>query len=114
MWRKCDLHRHTVPDTLGEFSFAPQDFLAECVRDGLDVVAVTDHDRTDHIDAVMAEAAHYELVVVPGLEITTERGHVLALAPGKDGRMVLDELCSRVPVTATAATEFSRLTNVPF
>lgn len=112
MWRKCDLHRHTIPHVAGEFEFNPQNFLKECVQDGLDVVAVTDHDRTDHIDAVMEEAPNHNIIVVPGAEISTDRGHILALAPGSDGRAILDELRSRVPVTGSTTVEFNRLINV--
>ena len=108
MWRKCDLHRHTTPDVPGEFDFHPKNFLMECVSDGLDVVAVTDHDRTNHIDAVMEEARNHDIIVVPGAEISTDRGHVIALAPGGDGRIILDELCGRVPVTGSTTVEFSR------
>ena len=112
MWRKCDLHRHTVPDAPGEFDFDPQTFLMECLTDGLEVVAVTDHDETDHIDAVMEEAPNHGIIVVPGVEISTDRGHVLALAPGSDGRATLDELRDRVPVTGSMTLEFNRLMNV--
>ena len=112
MWRKCDLHRHTTPDAQGEFDFNPKEFLLECVRDGLDVVAVTDHNRTDHIDAVMEEAPNHDIIVVPGAEISTDRGHVLALAPSGDGRIILDELCGRVPVTSSTTVEFNRLISV--
>ena len=112
MWRKCDLHRHTTPDAPGEFDFDPQNFLLECVGDGLDVVAVTDHDRTDHIDALMEEAPNHDIIVVPGAEISTDRGHVLALAPGGDGRIILDELCGRVQTTGSTTVEFNRLISV--
>ena len=112
MWRKCDLHRHTTPDAQGEFDFNPKEFLLECVRDGLDVVAVTDHNRTDHIDAVIEEAPNHDIIVVPGAEISTDRGHVLALAPSGDGRIILDELCGRVPVTGSTTVEFNRLISV--
>ena len=112
MWRKCDLHRHTTPDALGEFDFDPQNFLMECIRDGLDVVAVTDHNRTDHVDAVMEEAQNHDIIVVPGVEISTDRGHILALAPGGGGKGILEELCSRVPVTGYTTVEFNRLISV--
>ena len=85
MWRKCDLHRHTTPDAPGQFDFDPQNFLMECVRDGLDVIAVTDHDRTDHVDAVMEEAPNHDIIVVPGAEISTDRGHVLETGPESPG-----------------------------
>ncbi len=112
MWRKCDLHRHTTPDNQPEFNFNPCDFLSECVTEGLDVVAVTDHDRTDHIQAVMKEAPNYGITIVPGVEISTDRGHILALSPGDSGQTVLDELCGRVPrVVGSSTVEFNRLTN---
>ena len=112
MWRKCDLHRHTTPDSAGEFDFDPRDFVQRCVRDGLDVVAVTDHDRTDRIDAVVQEAADHDVIVVPGVEISTDRGHVLALSPGVGGREILDALCSRVPVMEGRPADFNRLSGV--
>ena len=112
MWRKCDFHRHTTPDDPGEFAFDPRDFLVECVNDGLDVVAVTDHDRTDHIDAVVEEAQNHDIIVVPGTEISTDRGHVLALAPGAEGQVILDELCHRVPIVDSTTVKIDRLTNV--
>ena len=112
MWRKCDLHRHTVPDTVGDFEFDPERFLMKCVRDGLDVIAVTDHNRTDHIDAVTAEASKHDIIVMPGVEISTDRGHILALCPGSDGRLILEELCRRVQANDATTVEFSRLINV--
>ena len=112
MWRKCDLHRHTMPDSPGEFGFDPKDFLLECVRDGLDVVAVTDHDQTDHIDAIMEEAPKHGIIVLPGVEISTDCGHVLALAPDDDGRIILEELCGRVLSAGSSTAEYDRLINV--
>ena len=109
MWRKCDLHRHTTPDTHGQFNFDPKAFLLKCVNDGLDVVAVTDHNRTDHIDAVMEEAKNHDIIIVPGVEISTDRGHVLALSPGDGGRIVLDELCGRIPGVGSSTIDFNRL-----
>ena len=109
MWRKCDLHRHTVPDEgEGDEAFDPVVFLRDCVSEGLDVVAVTDHDRTDHIDAVLEEAQNHGVIVVPGVEMSTDRGHVLALAPGADGTGILDELRGRLPLVS-GQVDFSLL-----
>ena len=110
MWRRCDLHRHTIPH--GGDEFDPRDFVQRCVRDDLDVVAVTDHDRTDHIDAVVEEASNHEVIVVPGVEVSTDRGHILALAPSDDGRTFLEELCRRVQVREGETASFTRLTGV--
>ena len=109
MWRKCDLHRHTRPDISRASVLDPKEFLLACITDGLDVVAVTDHDKTDHIDAIVEEAKNHDIDVVPGMEVSTDRGHVLALAPGVDGRIILDQLCSRVPIIEKQPTQFNRL-----
>ena len=109
MWRKCDFHRHTVPDAGGDdFAFDSAAFLRDCVDEGLDVVAVTDHDRTDHINAVLQEASNHDVIVVPGVEMSTDRGHILALAPGVEGTRILNELRNRVPLRDGQA-DFSQL-----
>ena len=110
MWRKCDLHRHTTPDNTSEFEFDPETFIAECLRDGLEVVAVTDHDVIDHVDAVIEAAKQTSITVIPGIEINTDRGHILALAPGEEGTAVLEDLCNRVPIAASDYVSFDRLT----
>ncbi|MCY4473978.1 MAG: PHP domain-containing protein [Chloroflexi bacterium] len=111
MWRKCDLHRHTTPDDATDYKFDPATFVAECVRDGLEVVAVTDHDVIDHVDAIIEAAKDSGITVVPGVELSTDRGHILALAPGEEGRTVLEELKNRVPSKDSGTLDFDRLTN---
>ena len=109
MWRKCDLHRHTTPDDTDSFEFDAQEFVNRCIQDGLDVVAVTDHDRIDHIQEVIEEAAQHDIAVVPGVELDTDRGHIIALAPGGEGITVLEELRARVPARSSGTVEFNRL-----
>ncbi len=53
--------------------------LARAAEVGLDAVAVTDHDEIEaSLDAVET-APEYDLVGIPGMEVTTTAGHVLAL-----------------------------------
>ncbi|MFB6256167.1 MAG: PHP domain-containing protein [Haloplanus sp.] len=53
--------------------------LAQAASVGLDAIAVTDHDEIDaSLDAVEI-ASDYGLVGIPGMEITSAAGHVLAL-----------------------------------
>ena len=64
MWRLCDLHNHTTPNE--RYENEPLDahaFVASCVSAGLDVVAITDHDHIDHIDAI-SEAASGQLSLI--------------------------------------------------
>jgi len=49
------------------------------VKRGLDGIAVTDHDTTRGIRKALKLFRRKQLVVVPGMEISTLHGHVLAL-----------------------------------
>lgn len=76
---RADLHVHTTwSDGLG----TPAQIVEAAVRRGLDVIAVTDHDRYEGACAAReyANARGYELEVIGGMEITTGWGrHLLAL-----------------------------------
>jgi hypothetical protein len=72
-----ELHAHS---SLSYDGRDPVDRLLEQARDvGLDGLAVTDHDEiAASLDAVEM-APDYGLVGIPGMEVTSEAGHVLAL-----------------------------------
>ena len=112
MWRKCDLHRHTVPDRNRELDFDAREFVIECIAEGLEVIAVTDHDHSNNVAAVVREAGGKNLIVIPGVEVSTDRGHVIAFAPGDEGLGVLEEFCERVPVSEVEEAEFDRVAEV--
>jgi predicted metal-dependent phosphoesterase TrpH len=73
-----DLHCHT---TASDGTLSPQDLVARALRDGVDVIAVTDHDTTDGVDDGVAAGEELGVRVVPGIELsarTSERNvHVL-------------------------------------
>nr|WP_283102335.1 PHP domain-containing protein [Haloplanus sp. XH21] len=71
------MHTHS---SLSHDGRDPVDHLLEQASSvGLDALAVTDHDEIDaSLDAV-EQAPDYGLVGIPGMEITTAAGHVLAL-----------------------------------
>ena len=76
---KADMHLHTLYSDGTASVRAMLDHVAE--RTDLDVIAITDHERID--GALRARELHaagaYPFELVVGEEITTRRGHVLAL-----------------------------------
>ena len=72
-----ELHTHS---SLSHDGRDPVDHLLEQAASvGLDAPAVTDHDEIDaSLDAV-EKAPEYGLIGIPGMEVTTAAGHVLAL-----------------------------------
>jgi predicted metal-dependent phosphoesterase TrpH len=76
---KADLHIHT---SLGDGIASVQqifDFVENYTD--LDIIAITDHDdvRGAMQALELAEKGHYRFKVIPGNEITTRQGHLLAL-----------------------------------
>jgi predicted metal-dependent phosphoesterase TrpH len=75
---KADLHIHTIYSYDGTATVAAT--LEHIVRHtDLDVVAITDHDQIDGALEAVALAPHYGIDVIPGSEVSTAQGHLLAL-----------------------------------
>ncbi|MFB6090854.1 MAG: CehA/McbA family metallohydrolase [Halobellus sp.] len=71
-----ELHAHS---SLSYDGRDPVDLLlAQARAVGLDALAVTDHDEIDASLEAAAKAEEYGLVGIPGMEVTSEVGHVLA------------------------------------
>ncbi len=72
---RIDLHNHTAhsPDS----RVRPADLVASAKRAGIDGLAITDHNAVSGVREA-EEAAGPGFLVVPGIEISTAAGHVLA------------------------------------
>jgi hypothetical protein len=73
----ADLHVHTNYSYDGTASVP--DVLRKAKQVGLSVIAITDHDEIDGALEAVQLAAHYGVEVIPGIEITTAEGDLLAL-----------------------------------
>ena len=78
---RADLHVHT---DASDGMASAEEVLLRAARAGLDIVAVTDHDDLrGGLRAQEAAARSGSAVrVIPGVELTTRGGHLLALFPG--------------------------------
>ena len=72
-----DPHVHTAGSYDCEAPLA--DVLERAAEIGLDGLCVTDHDTIERSLAAAAIAPEYGLVAIPGVEVSTRDGHVLAL-----------------------------------
>lgn len=74
---KADLHVHT---SWGDGTATVRQILDRAAREtDLDVIAITDHDDLRAAWEAQDLIADYHLDVIPGMEITTLQGHLLAL-----------------------------------
>jgi hypothetical protein len=90
----ADLHIHSIHsyDATGSVS-AILKYASE--ETDLDVIAITDHDTMNGVKEAVALAPAYGLEVIPGMEISTSDGHLLALfieKPIPAGLTLLDTL----------------------
>lgn len=75
---KADLHIHTTASYDGTASVAAT--LAHvAAHTDLDVIAITDHDEIEGALEAVALAPRYSVEVIPGIEVSTREGHLLAL-----------------------------------
>ena len=64
---KFDLHCHS---TASDGTLAPAELVRRAHQNGVDVLALTDHDGTDGLAEAGAEAANLRLRLLPGVEIS--------------------------------------------
>jgi predicted metal-dependent phosphoesterase TrpH len=74
----ADLHIHSIHSYDGTATI-PAILKHAADNTNLDVIAITDHDSLDGVNQALDLAPKYGVQVIPGCEITTAQGHVLAL-----------------------------------
>ncbi|RZK77921.1 MAG: PHP domain-containing protein, partial [Pedobacter sp.] len=81
-WLKCDLHLHTTESVcFRDQTVSPEQWVQKAIDQGLNCVAVTDHNSGNAIDQIKNAATGTGLVIFPGVEITcdTSKIHLLIL-----------------------------------
>lgn len=66
---RVDLHTHS---TASDGELAPAELVQLAIERGLDVIALTDHDSCDGIDAMLDAARGTPLEVIPGVELSAD------------------------------------------
>ncbi len=78
----ADLHVHTVLSPCAELDMGAPDIVEKCRLEGLDIIAITDHNAAANAKAVADAARHTDLEVICGLEVqSSEDIHILCLFP---------------------------------
>ena len=72
-----ELHSHSAGSYDGRDSV--ERLLEHASRNGLDAIAITDHDVIEESLRATEHCEEYGIVAIPGIEVTTTAGHVLAL-----------------------------------
>src|SRR5262244_3858737 len=75
-WLAGDLHTHTVHSDGG---LTVPELALLAARNGLDFLAITDHNTVSHHVELPGASAKYGITLLPGQEVTTNGGHAGAL-----------------------------------
>lgn len=75
-----DFHIHTCLSPCGDKEMLPDSILGMAYMNGLDVIAITDHNSARNCLPIIKRAEKFGLLVIPGIELTTsEEIHVVLL-----------------------------------
>jgi predicted metal-dependent phosphoesterase TrpH len=79
MLLKIDLHTHTSDDPVDPVPYSARELIARAATLGYHALAITLHDRQLDIAPLVDHASARGIVLIPGVEQTIERRHVLLL-----------------------------------
>lgn len=85
-FHRGDLHIHSFGSggsyDVNDEQMTPEGIIAKAIEKKLSIISITDHNKiANSIAAVNASEGNKDLLVVPGIEISTTQGHILAYFP---------------------------------
>ncbi len=105
-----DLHIHTIA-TPGHATWEPEALVQYAKRQGVEVLAVTDHNTTTQVGAALAAAAQHGVTLIPGLELDSAFGgklwHILIYGIDPDAPAIIGLCTSVVERNARDAQEIA-------
>ncbi len=79
---RVDLHIHSALSPCGDEFMTPGNIVGIAVVNGLDALAITDHNSSYNVPAALEIAKEYGIILVPGMELeTSEEIHIVCLFP---------------------------------
>ena len=86
-----DLHIHSCLSPCGDMDMTPNNIAGMAFIKGLQIIALTDHNTARNTPALIRAAEQYGLIVLPGMELTTEEDvHVVCLFADPDAALECD------------------------
>jgi len=78
---KADLHLHTAEDPCDRVRYTAKELISKAAGEGFDVLSITNHQRMTFDQELSSYAQERGILLIPGMEITVRRRHVLLLNP---------------------------------
>ena len=81
---KYDLHVHSVLSPCTDELMTPNNILNMAMLNELDIISVTDHNSLKQLGTILEIAESYDFLVLPGVEVQVDDGHLIAYFEKKD------------------------------
>jgi predicted metal-dependent phosphoesterase TrpH len=78
---KADLHLHTAEDPLDRVRYTAKELISKAADEGFDVISITNHHQMTFNQDLLSYAQKRGILLIPGIEMTIQRRHVLVLNP---------------------------------
>ena len=78
-----DLHTHTEPLS-DDSELKPTELINRAKQAGLDAICLTEHDRPWDKDAIAKLSQEHDFLILPGVEISIDEGHLLVFGVEED------------------------------
>lgn len=89
----ADLHVHTALSPCADDSATPPNIVAAAIENGMQMIAVTDHNSAENVEAVIRCGKLHGLKVIPGMEIASrEEVHVVCLLRSVETALALQQI----------------------
>jgi hypothetical protein len=93
---EADLHIHTTHSRDGNPT--PREVVDAAIRAGLFAIAITDHNTMGALKEAREAARGRDILIVPGIEVSSQEGHMLALGVSEEvpADLAVDETVRRI------------------
>jgi len=78
---KADLHLHTAEDPLDRVRYTAKELISKAADQNYDVISITNHHQMTFNSDLLSYARERGILLIPGVEMTIQRRHVLVLNP---------------------------------
>jgi predicted metal-dependent phosphoesterase TrpH len=78
---KADLHLHTAEDPLDRVRYTAKELISKAADERFDVISITNHHQMTFNQDLLSYAQQRGILLIPGIEMTIRRRHVLVLNP---------------------------------
>ncbi len=73
---KADLHIHT---TFSDGHSSPKEAVMAAIEKNINCISITDHDETEGAIEAIRFGFDKDILIIPGIEVTTKSGHILGI-----------------------------------